>query len=90
MRLDLIGDGWNVIQINVSRNNTRTFYLLSLLLAQYVKSLIAQQYFQDTLNVKAVYLFGRVPVPYSGSFAPDGHVDHVGAWPADSNITTMF
>jgi hypothetical protein len=30
-----------------------------------------------------VFLFGRVPVPYSGNFNPDAHPDHKGAWPAD-------
>src|SRR5207253_1848922 len=25
----------------------------------------------------------HVPVPYSGKINPDGHSDHVGAWPAD-------
>ena len=38
-----------------------------------------------------VFLFGRVPVPYSGMvsqgqllIAPDAHPDHRGAWPADA------
>lgn len=31
-----------------------------------------------------VFLLGRVPVPYSGDIAPDGHQnDHRGAWPCD-------
>jgi len=31
-----------------------------------------------------VILFGRVPVPYSGNYAIDGHFeDHSGAWPTD-------
>ena len=32
----------------------------------------------------SILLLGRIPVPYSGLMAPDGHSpDHVGAWPAD-------
>ena len=33
--------------------------------------------------MKAVFLFGRVPVPYSGLQNPDGHSEHYGSWPAD-------
>lgn len=31
-----------------------------------------------------VLLLGHIPVPYSGDLAPDGHPDHIGAWPADA------
>ncbi len=32
----------------------------------------------------SILLLGRIPVPYSGLMAPDGHApDHLGAWPAD-------
>ncbi|MFI5222072.1 MAG: T9SS type A sorting domain-containing protein, partial [Bacteroidia bacterium] len=40
-------------------------------------------------TTKALYLLGRIPVPYSGTFdtlqnlPPDGHPQHSGAWPAD-------
>ena len=31
-----------------------------------------------------MFLFGHVPVPYSGDIVPDGHApDHQGAWPCD-------
>ena len=36
-----------------------------------------------TAAVDTVFLLGHIPVPYSGHFAPDGHDDQVGAWPAD-------
>lgn len=49
-----------------------------------VKQVIVSEYQKDPQNVKAVYLFGHVPVPYSGNLAPDAHPDHVGAWPADA------
>lgn len=40
---------------------------------------------EDNINEQySILLIGRIPVPYSGLMAPDGHVpDHVGAWPAD-------
>lgn len=34
-------------------------------------------------SFKNIILIGHVPVPYSGSTNPDGHIDHLGAWPAD-------
>src|SRR6185503_3639869 len=46
-------------------------------------NLIKADYSADPANVKSVFLFGHVPVPYSGQLNPDGHADHVGAWPAD-------
>ncbi len=34
-------------------------------------------------HLNTVFLFGDLAVPYAGLTAPDGHVDHYGAWPAD-------
>lgn len=73
LKSDLVGDGWKVIRHDVSRTAS----------VPSVKALIAADYAADPLNVKSVFLFGHVPVPYSGNLAPDGHGDHVGAWPAD-------
>ena len=73
LQMDLIGDGWTVIRRNVNRNATS----LS------VKKLIQKIYYSDTANVKSVFIFGHVPVPYSGDINPDGHPDHMGAWPCD-------
>ncbi|MBI5094586.1 MAG: hypothetical protein HZB26_19400, partial [Candidatus Hydrogenedentes bacterium] len=70
---DLIGDGWTVLRHDVNRTDT----------VSSVKSLIQTDYTADTTNVKAVFLFGHVPVPYSGNLNPDGHADHQGAWPTD-------
>jgi hypothetical protein len=71
---DLRGDGWSVIRIEVNRTDS----VLS------VKSLIKAKYQADPANVKCVFLFGHVPVPYSGNIVPDGHApDHQGAWPCD-------
>lgn len=70
---DLVGDGWGVIRHEVERTDTPGS----------VRALIKADYDRDPSGVKAVFLFGRVPVPYAGRIAPDGHTDHVGAWPAD-------
>lgn len=81
LELDLIGDGWQVIRHDVSRNDT----LLQ------IKSLIKGDYISDSINVKAVFLFGHVAVPYSGDIAPDGHTPyHLGAWPADGYYADIW
>ena len=53
-----------------------------------VKAQIQNKY--NTLNdLKAVYLLGHIPVPYSGELNPDAHPNHVGAWPADVYYADM-
>jgi hypothetical protein len=70
---DLTADGWKVIRREVNRNEEVTA----------VKSLIVSE-FNQTPDLKMLYLLGHVPVPYSGSIYPDGHVEnHWGAWAAD-------
>lgn len=73
----LIGDGFLVDTISVSRTAT----------APQVLAAIKQKYVAGT--TKHVYLFGHVPVPYSGTVAPDGHGEHNGAWPADGYYGDM-
>ncbi|MEO6940264.1 MAG: FlgD immunoglobulin-like domain containing protein [Candidatus Kapaibacterium sp.] len=73
LQQDLIGDGWKVIRHDVSRNDSVPF----------VKALIMADYKKDTKNTRSVFLFGHVPVPYSGELNPDAHPNHKGAWPAD-------
>lgn len=69
---DISGDGWQIFRHNVSRSLKDTA----------VKRLIKDDY-TNNANVKAVLLVGHVAVPYSGDLNPDGHPDHLGAWPAD-------
>lgn len=76
---DLIGDGWEVVRDDVSPTDS----------VESVKSLVVSHYNINPSRMKAVFLFGRVPIPYSGNFAPDGHADHVGAWPADCFYADM-
>ncbi|HZR16582.1 MAG TPA: fibronectin type III domain-containing protein [Verrucomicrobiae bacterium] len=74
LQQDLVGDGWAVIRVDVGRNDS----VVS------VKDKIKAQYTADPTNVKCVFLFGHVPVPYSGDIVPDGHIpNHQGAWPCD-------
>src|SRR5579859_3682294 len=80
LQQDLIGDGWSVIRLDVSRSDT----------VVNVKSLIRAVYQTDPANVKCLFLFGHVPVPYSGNIVPDGHApDHQGAWPCDGYYGDM-
>jgi hypothetical protein len=74
LQQDLLGDGWQVARMDVAQNDS----------AASVKRRIKAQYDSDPTNVKAVFLFGHVPVAYSGDIVPDGHCpDHRGAWPCD-------
>ena len=71
---DIESEGWNVNQLEVSKDST----------AQYVKSKVLEIYNKDPESFQSILIFGHVPVPYSGNIGPDGHGDHVGAWPCDA------
>jgi hypothetical protein len=79
LQQDLAGDGWTVIRKDVSRTAT----------VPSVKALIKTEYDADRANVKAVFLFGHIPVPRSGDINPDGHPNHIGAWAADTYYADM-
>ncbi|MGB3079982.1 MAG: hypothetical protein WBB31_12935, partial [Saprospiraceae bacterium] len=70
---DLIGDGWRVVQHNVSRTAA----------VPDVKALVVSTYNLAPTITKAVLIIGHVPIPYSGEINVDGHGDHTGAYPAD-------
>lgn len=48
-----------------------------------VRAIVQGHYNADPANVKALYIVGHVPVPYSGNITPDGHDDGKGARPTD-------
>lgn len=74
LQQDLAGDGWQVIREDITVSQSVVD----------VKNLIKGHWQNPaTPDVRSVFLFGRIPVPYSGLIAPDGHDDHLGAWPAD-------
>ncbi|MBN8216251.1 MAG: hypothetical protein J0L75_06390 [Spirochaetes bacterium] len=70
---DLRGDGWRVWRREVGRGESPV----------QTKRRIEELVREHPGLMRQVCLFGHVPVPYSGSVAPDGHPDHRGAWPAD-------
>ncbi len=82
LKMDLYGSGWSVHPMYIDTS------LSVVSVRDSIKKL--QQEYPNDFNT--VFLFGEVPVPYSGNFAgsqfiprpPDGHKDkHSGAWPAD-------
>ena len=76
---DLIGDGWTILRHDVARSAS----------PNEVKAFIKADYDADPARTKAVFLFGHVPVPYSGRLNPDMHPAHLGAWPADAFYVEM-
>lgn len=75
---DAENEGWDVSLLYVPRAETFNAGAVDT-----VRQTIRKEYAASKRSIKAVFLVGRVPVPYSGEIAPDGHTDHVGAWPAD-------
>lgn len=95
LQQDLVGEGWTVLRHDVPRMSVDPANISSGVwgarsneLAN-VKALIIADYNADPANVKAVFLIGHVPVPYSGDIYPDQHTDHQGAWPADAYYGDM-
>ena len=76
---DLEGEGWIVKRIEVSPAAT----VVS------VKNLILARYDEAPASLHSLFVLGHVPVPYSGEINPDGHPDHIGAWPADGYYADM-
>ncbi|MDB5283730.1 MAG: hypothetical protein JWO06_2805, partial [Bacteroidota bacterium] len=76
---DISGDGWAVQRLDVSTADNDMA----------LKNLIRNIYLADSVNVKAVLLIGHIAVPYSGDINPDGHPNHLGAWPADIFYANM-
>jgi hypothetical protein len=75
-RRELIADGWQAELIRVPRRES-----FSPKAVQNIRGLIREENKKSPL--RAVILFGRVPVAYAGDYAIDGHSEHYGAWPAD-------
>jgi len=63
LQSDLTGDGWTVARRDVARTDTPAS----------VRSVIQSVYNSDPGNVKAVFLFGHVPILRSGNLNVDGH-----------------
>ncbi|NQW29708.1 MAG: hypothetical protein HQ472_04270 [Ignavibacteria bacterium] len=82
---DLESDGWTVRMESCDRAENFNAAAVGRV-RQQIKN--ARSATKNDLNT--VVLVGRVPVPYSGNIAPDGHGDHVGAWPADGIYGDVF
>ena len=76
----LTKEGWNVSAKSFLRTSS----------VSDIKNWIKGQWDIDSIQTKAVILLGKIPVPYSGNFRPDGHTDHTGAWPADMYFGTFW
>jgi hypothetical protein len=78
LKIDLIADGWEVkIKLSPRSEEFDKDKVFT------TKKIITDTY-KEWNGFGMLILFGRVPVPYSGDFAVDGHTpDHDGAWPAD-------
>lgn len=73
---DLTGDGWRVIRMDVNGSGNPMD-------AARIKSKI-ERIRNEAGDLKQLFIIGHVPVPYAGiSLGPDGHTNHIGAWPAD-------
>lgn len=70
-------DGWSVIVKQAPRAEQFDSQKV-----QKTKSIILQTN-DEVQDLTSIILIGRIPVPYSGNFAVDGHEDHYGAWPTD-------
>lgn len=78
LQQDWVADGWSTSQIVVDNWASVTS----------VRTAI-QAVYGSNPDLKAVLLFGHIPVPYSGYINPDGHSDHLGAWAADGYYGDM-
>lgn len=86
---DLAGDGWEVVRSNVARmaispaSTNTADWAPRLAELEAMRAIIQTNYAVDPARTRSVFLLGRIPAPYSGYIAPDGHGNHIGAWPAD-------
>ena len=78
LKNDMTAEGWQVVLQEAPRAETFDGKAVKT-----VKNLIMDEYNKAPNNLTSIFIIGRVPVPYSGNFGPDGHGDHQGAWPAD-------
>lgn len=77
LTVQLILEGWKPIMKTVPRQEEFDGQAV-----KDVKAIISAEHMNDPA-LNTVMIIGRVAVPYSGRIYPDGHGDHIGAWPAD-------
>jgi len=87
---NLAGDGWTIFRHDVARSavspasTATTDYGPRLAELQAIRPLVQADYNTAPGTDWALLIIGRVPVPYAGQIAPDGHGNHADAWPTDS------
>ncbi|MBM2814822.1 MAG: type sorting protein [Ignavibacteria bacterium] len=74
---DLMSEGWEVVRRLAPRREQFDGKAV-----KFTKKILLDEYFK-TGKLNSILIIGRVPVPYSGNIAPDGHSNHEGAWPCD-------
>lgn len=88
---DLKAEAWSVERMYVERSDS----------PEDIRSDLYRMYIDRSEDLKALFIIGHVPVPYSGDFSsfsgyppPDGHIEgsgnHTGAWPSDSYYGDLF
>jgi hypothetical protein len=75
---DLENEGWDVTIRNVPRAEKFDSNAV-----KRARAVIKEEWDGGPRDIGSIVLVGRVAVPYSGTIYPDGHPDHIGAWPAD-------
>jgi hypothetical protein len=80
LHYDIEDDGWKVVRLYVNREDS----------VGEVRTAIKEIYDSISAPLTCAFLVGKVPIPYSGNIAPDGHVpDHQGAWPCDGYYSEL-
>lgn len=75
---DLENEGWDVTIRSVPRAESFDSNAV-----KRTRAVIKEEWDGGSKDIGSIVLVGRVAVPYSGTIYPDGHPDHIGAWPAD-------
>lgn len=90
LQSNLVADGWTVYRHDVARETISASSTLSTSWAtriaeqRNIRTIVQTDYNTDPNSSWMLFIIGRIPVPYSGDMAPDGHSAHIGAWPTDS------
>lgn len=88
LQQNLVADGWIVYRHDVARmsvdpsDSSAASYANRLTEVQAVRTLVQADYNTSPGTDWALFIIGRVPIPYSGFLGPDGHGSR--AWPTDS------
>lgn len=86
---NLTADGWVVFRHDVPRqvvaasSSNSADWPVRIAEQSAIRAIVQADYNSAPGVPWALFIFGRIPVPYSGNIAPDGHGDHIGAWSTD-------